>query len=462
MISEMNLTVAEFSYIEDAVLVPSREISKRFEGAASPLARSDAEAGLSGYQSLVRAIRECATETIAAMVGIYIEKCRERGKFPDQDDVAKFGAVCKAVVMGKLQLFSRYRNDPFGEAIPDALAERIERSLADELEYNILPAGMQPLRTFRLEGEVAKENAPKDRDENDPESVMEIPLTERLLSTPDRLWLETLYAHQRKGEAVSDRAIEIELDGRLPKDFVRPAILGAFLREGGITILGVALLDPDNALVKDANEVISAVREILKKNPNQKQITAREIAALRQMDVRRVEELLDDIGHFRGFFHHSGVSAGKTGWSAINIREESTFRDYRKYENLQQVLEGLAAAEDEVHRPEPGPDPKKSGTEHSGRTIHVAGDYVEGTQIKSGHHVSGASGDRGSKITIGDTVNHAPTPKSWSREAKIGVVAIIVSIVIGATALMIPETRSFICEYTGALCPKPQQAGEGQ
>lgn len=156
----------------------------------------------------------------------------------------------------------------------------------------------------------------------------------KILTPSQRLWLETLYKYQVEGKNVSKRELTVELAGK-GSPYGTP---GAFLRGDKITILGVALVAPESKIVEETNQVIQAVRNLIKNNPNVEKITAKAISQVIGLNEKIVEGIFKNLAEL-GVFHNSGTN-GSDGWESININEKA-FEDYNQFESIQEIIEGF-------------------------------------------------------------------------------------------------------------------------
>ena len=163
-------------------------------------------------------------------------------------------------------------------------------------------------------------------------------LKNSILTPSQVLWLEAIYAKKINGETVSEKALRIELSDRLPIDFNPFEFKGAFLRGTNITLLGIGLIDPESEIIKNANKVIQGVREILKNNPDIKEITAQEISEITGMKRNEVESVLKDLS-FLGMFHSSSIN-DSNGLATIKI-DDRIFNEYYQYQNIEQVIKSF-------------------------------------------------------------------------------------------------------------------------
>jgi hypothetical protein len=104
-------------------------------------------------------------------------------------------------------------------------------------------------------------------------------LTKVRLTDAQKTWLRCIYSKISTGKPVDKRSLLIELVNTLPKDF-NPSDIDSRLLRGGvnITVVGLALLDPQDILVKMTDHVIRMIRDLLSRNPSTPQINVKEIS----------------------------------------------------------------------------------------------------------------------------------------------------------------------------------------
>jgi hypothetical protein len=247
-------------------------------------------------------------------------------------------------------------------------------------------------------------------------------LVRKLLTDTERLWLRTLYEHWKTGKELSPRAIEMQLAEKLPHNFTMNRLLFGLGRNSGITILGIALLDPQNPVVSESNEIIVAIRNFLKENPERQLITAKEISERTTLNETRIERLLEELSKIGGRLYRAGIN-GTRGWSAINLGDPETFKNYRMFASMQDIVESL-------------PQPMF--------TVATVGNrQIDAVPMVPPKHVS------------------APAKSSrLSPEARIGLLIGIRTILLTVIAIIIsfsiPEVRGWICGETGYLCSTPR------
>jgi predicted nucleotide-binding protein len=161
-------------------------------------------------------------------------------------------------------------------------------------------------------------------------------LTRVRLTDAQRTWLRGIYSKLSAGKPVDKRSLLIELVNTLPKDF-NPSDIDSRLLRGAvnITVVGLALLDPQNLLVKMTDHVIRMIRDLLSRNPRIKQINVNEISKSSGLAEEQVAIIFEKLSQC-GMFSDSGTSYGRVGWASMNINDRA-FDSFVKYDSLEQI-----------------------------------------------------------------------------------------------------------------------------
>ncbi len=132
----------------------------------------------------------------------------------------------------------------------------------------------------------------------------------------------------------------IELRGKLPAGFDPSEIDSRLLRGGtGITLLGIASVDPRSELVAKADEVLRAVRDVLFANPDAASVDVSDVTGLVGIPEKEVAEAFYRLS-FLDVFHKSGTLYGADAWKTINVTEQA-FAGYFSYETVGQLLKSI-------------------------------------------------------------------------------------------------------------------------
>lgn len=416
----------EGKYIEYFELQYSKRSTELMAEAAAEIRKADYILPNEQPVAYAKAVKEHAKGVVEARIDAYIETIEKFGIVPSREDYLPLGIELHEIAKKKVDTFVHKLKSPGVLQDKTWQAQAIDH-VTREIEH-LVALAVPRLKYFiderallaEMEGTTSMQDGQS--------------LAEKLLTDDQRLFLETFYDHQRTGEQVSDKQVVAELSEKLGR-FVRPEIPGAFFRKD-VTILGVALLDPDSRLVRNADNVIKGVRRILRANADQERITSRELADVTSLGVADIEAVLSELERFAGVFHHSGVMSENDGRSAMNV-DGTSFDDYMKYDSLGAVLLDRAAISEELEAIQ---------NETTSSVFNVHGDYVMGNQHKpgsvSGHYVAE------SKVKS-TTVEGRGKNRST---IIIGVVTIILAIIAICVAIAIPETRAWSCAKTGYLC----------
>lgn len=329
----MSLSEEQKDYFEHLFQSRKLVLDKNFERTRNRIFNIDLNIQHQWFKKLVE---DYAKETIDSRVNSFIETCRRFSVFPNDNDLQSFIEESKPYVMNKASLYQEFCENPFGPDLPSGVADKILQTLKFDLQ-GIFREALYPVEQLFLEGRVVEgENRLNDvNTENQEEDLIS-----KILTPLQRKWLEAIYARQKREETITTRELLVELENELPDDFVHHRIGGAFLRDNAVTILGIALLDPESMIIRDCNKVIESVWTLLRKNSQATQLNSSEISSVSGLDLESTERALRRIGEFTGIFHNSGKPSEKSdGWSVINI-DDMAFNDYRKYRSLEAVLPG--------------------------------------------------------------------------------------------------------------------------
>ena len=193
--------------------------------------------------------------------------------------------------------------------------------------------------------------APPDIDFDEPETERvakedfpRIPLTPYATT-----WLEAVYVRLRQGKQSKPTELLVELWSRLPEDFDYNQIDRRLIRHGvNLTLLGILHIDPATDLVEKTDHVIRCVRDLITKQPGIETVTSEQISedlAIPEDEVALIFGLMSHLGDF--WNGASGYYGQKPGYYSLTIRDEQVKREYLKYKNIDELLEKLAASQNE-------------------------------------------------------------------------------------------------------------------
>jgi hypothetical protein len=329
----MSLSEEQKAYFENLFQSRKLVLDKNFQRTRNSIFLIDLNIQHQWFKKLVE---DYAKGTIDSRVKSFIETCRKFSIFPSDNDLQSFIEGAKPYVMNKANLYQAFCENPFGPDLPSGVADSILQTLNFDLQ-GIFREAIYPVEQLFLEGRIV-EGEKRLNDVN--AEQQEEDLISKILMPLQRKWLEAIYARQKRGETITTRELMVELENELPKDFNHHGIGGAFLRGDAVTILGIALLDPEARIICHCNKVIESVWTLLRQNPQATQLKSSEISSVSGLDLESTEWALRRIGEFTGIFHNSGKPSDESeGWSVIDI-DERAFNDYRKYRSLEAVLPG--------------------------------------------------------------------------------------------------------------------------
>jgi len=160
------------------------------------------------------------------------------------------------------------------------------------------------------------------------------------LTEAQKTWLRGIYSNLSSHRPADKRSLLIELVNKLPSDFNPSEIDSRVLRGGDkLTVIGLALLDPQDLSVKMTDHVIRMIRDLLSRNPGTKQINVNEISKSSGLAEEQVAIIFEKLSQC-GMFSQSGTSYGRVGWASMNI-DDRAFDSFVKYENLEQIVTSI-------------------------------------------------------------------------------------------------------------------------
>jgi uncharacterized protein (TIGR02391 family) len=126
------------------------------------------------------------------------------------------------------------------------------------------------------------------------------------VSDTDLEWMQEVRQRSSLGDGINQRELFIELSDQL-RDQFDPSNIDSRLykgdrhgrRFGELTLLGRAVVEPQDRALQDADAVIRAIKEMLEENPEKEEVCAGEISGACSIPVERISKLirvLRDIG----------------------------------------------------------------------------------------------------------------------------------------------------------------------
>jgi hypothetical protein len=133
--------------------------------------------------------------------------------------------------------------------------------------------------------------------------------------------------------------MKIRLWDKLPSDFNPKDIDWKLIRDNRLTLIGLWHIEPDSPIFSHVSKTIGLTRDLIMKNPELKEITAKEISELLRITEREAEIALILICDLPGFFggwsrKHSGVCQ-----RATFHQDDSAYDKFLRFENLESEME---------------------------------------------------------------------------------------------------------------------------
>jgi hypothetical protein len=192
---------------------------------------------------------------------------------------------------------------------------------------------IRQLKEFLRQNGITVDDHPDDRESS------QVALRGIVFSKDQLLWLSTLRSYSPNGEKVDRRKVLVELLGSIADDFDPKSIDNRFCRGGDIiTILGRYIVDSNDYLVLKANTIALAIRDILRANPDKREISAPELVDITKMPELDVAVMLEVMA---GYFHLAGTNYGVRGWASIRVDENDIFERYVKFQSIQSTVDTI-------------------------------------------------------------------------------------------------------------------------
>jgi hypothetical protein len=152
-----------------------------------------------------------------------------------------------------------------------------------------------------------------------------------------KVWLEAAYSKVKKGKKIEPIELIVELGEKLPSDFDYENIDRRLFRLGReITLLGILHVDPTSDFVDKTDKVVTFIKELIRKDPGIKQVTALEVAKVTEIPKNEVAIVFNLLSHLGRFL--SGASGDTSGYTSINIESEEVKREYLGYKGIDHLV----------------------------------------------------------------------------------------------------------------------------
>jgi hypothetical protein len=163
-------------------------------------------------------------------------------------------------------------------------------------------------------------------------------------SEPERIWMEAIYSKVKNGEQIDTRVIKTELWGKLPRNFDPYKIdRRLVLNVTDITLLGIWHIDPDSELIRETDQIITCIRDMLLKNPKLKDFSAESVANSTGIPLNKVamifEKFLRQLGNFQERATIHVENGQRIGYATIGIESERGFDAYWSYEGMEPLMQ---------------------------------------------------------------------------------------------------------------------------
>lgn len=119
------------------------------------------------------------------------------------------------------------------------------------------------------------------------------------------IWLKEAMRRRNSGESLAPSAIRSSILESLPRGFRATDINRALWKGERPTLLGLALMEPDDDLVQDADRVIRAVQAAIKERPEAEEVLASDVAARARLSHDRAGFILSLLSFLPAFHSQS-------------------------------------------------------------------------------------------------------------------------------------------------------------
>lgn len=174
------------------------------------------------------------------------------------------------------------------------------------------------------------------------------------LSSDEELWLNKLYEKIKLKALVNYRILRSELHGKITNDFDPDRIDYRLAKYRGtrLSLVGIEYIDPNFEVLKKANQIVLAIRELLLDKPEDEGVEVEKISSRSGIEIEKVDFVLRGLNDYGSFF--SGSSSKQNLYSSIDISDESAFDFYLKFSTIEEVIRSKwKAQEEESKKPKP-------------------------------------------------------------------------------------------------------------
>jgi hypothetical protein len=161
------------------------------------------------------------------------------------------------------------------------------------------------------------------------------------LSNPERLWMEDVYKRMKIGIRFSFKEIRSKLNSQLPINFRPSAIDSQLISSNGeeIRLLGVIALQKEFIILEKINKTISAIRDIILKDYEKRNIEIIEIVEKCALSVEEVNICLRLVRDYGTFYSGSSYITDSTILKSIDIGgSDAIYYEYIQFLGIEQLI----------------------------------------------------------------------------------------------------------------------------
>lgn len=160
-------------------------------------------------------------------------------------------------------------------------------------------------------------------------------------SDAEKFWLTEIM--EANFSPINAKSMKIRLWDKLPTDFNPKEVDWRLIHDNRLTLIGLWHVEPNSPIFSHVSKTIEVTRDLIKKNHDIKEVTAKEIAELVGITEREAEIALMLVCDLPGFFG---------GWSrkdrcccqqATFSEDDSAYDKFLRFENLEREMEEFFA-----------------------------------------------------------------------------------------------------------------------
>lgn len=152
----------------------------------------------------------------------------------------------------------------------------------------------------------------------------------------EKLWLQEIC----NSEDFDPRIAKVKLRDKLPRKFNPKKIDGRLLIDGkDITLIGVWHADPNSAIFKHIETVITVVRDLIIRKPGIEVVSAKNIALNSNIDEKYVKIAFNNMGSLGSFYSSASGSSDAKGFSEIRLSNDNSYDGYLNFESIEELME---------------------------------------------------------------------------------------------------------------------------